>query len=79
MKIRNRKSRSHDEKSIRKFRLQNTKELEWKLRFLTIKNRKLSDYEEEKKAREMARKTMEEIDGFETKIKNMWELLINII
>ena len=39
----------------------------------------MSDYEEERKAREMTRKIMEEIDIFETKIKNIRELIIDII
>ena len=39
----------------------------------------MSDYEEERKAREMTRKTMEEIDIFEIKIKNIRELIIDII
>ena len=39
----------------------------------------MSDYEEERKAREMTRKIMEEIDIFEIKIKNIRELIIDII
>ena len=39
----------------------------------------MSDYEEERKAREMTRKIMEEIDIFETKIKNIRELIIDKI
>ena len=39
----------------------------------------LSDYQEERKAREMTRKIMEKIDIFETKIKKIRELIIDII
>ena len=39
--------------------------------------KKLSDYEEEKKARKVTRKCREEIDRFETKIKNIRELIID--
>ena len=39
----------------------------------------MSDYEEERKAREMTRKIMEEIDIFETNIKNIRELIIDKI
>ena len=44
------------------------------LKILTLKCRffkHLSDYEEERKAREMTRKIMEEIDIFETKMENI--------
>ena len=39
----------------------------------------MSDYGEKRKAREMTRKTMEEIDIFGTKIKNIRELIIDTI
>ena len=39
----------------------------------------MSDYEEETKSREISRKIMEEIGIFETKIKNIRELIIDII
>ena len=48
-----------------------TEGLQWNLKFLILKCRffkYLSDYEEERKAREMTRKIMKEIDIFETKI-----------
>ena len=63
-------------KVLEEWRTKKTEELEWELRFLTIKN--LSDYkEEEKEVKKATRKTMEEIDKFETKIKNITELIIN--
>ena len=64
------------------YRTKKTEELEWELRFLTIKNRysrNLSDYEEEKEAKKSTRKVMEEMDKFETKIKNIRELIIDTI
>ena len=39
----------------------------------------MSDYKEERKAREITRKITEEIGKFETKIKNVKELIIDII
>ena len=39
----------------------------------------MSDYEEERKAREMTRKIMEEIDIFETNIKTIRELITDTI
>ena len=56
--------------------------MEWELRFLTLKCRffkYLSDYEEERKAREIIRKIMEEIEIVDTKIKNITELKLDII
>ena len=50
--------------------LEKTEELERKLRFLTITNkslRKLVDYEEEKEARKITRKTMKEIETLKQK------------
>ena len=67
-------------KVLDKFRTEKTEELEWKLKLLTVKCRffkGLSDYEEKRKAREMTKKIMEEIDIFETKIKNIRELIID--
>ena len=61
-------------KVLEEFKTEKAEELEWKLRFLTLLNRsfkKLSEYEEEKNAREMTRKSMEELDRFETKIKGI--------
>ena len=61
-------------KVLEEFKTEKAEELEWKLRFLTLINRsfkKLSEYEEEKNAREMTRKSMEELDRFETKIKGI--------
>ena len=52
-------------KVLDELRLEKKEEKEWKLKFLTAKNRlfkNLSDYEEEKKAIEMTRKIMKEID-----------------
>ena len=69
-------------KVLEEFKTKMTEELEWKLKFLTVKCRifkDLSDYEEERKARGMTRKIMEEIDIFETKIKNIRELTIDTI
>ena len=69
-------------KVLKEFKTEKTEELEWKLKFLTLKYRffkYLSDYEEERKAREMTRKIMEEIDIFGTKIKKIRELIIDII
>lgn len=69
-------------KVLREFKTEKTEELEWELRFLTLTDRsfkKLSNYEEEKEARKETRKCMKEIERFETKIKNIKELLIEII
>ena len=52
-------------KVLEEFKTKNTEELQWNLRFLTLKYRffkSLSDYEEKRKAREI----MGEIDIFET-------------
>ena len=52
------------------------------LKILTLRSRffkYLSDYEEKTKAREITRKIMEEIGIFETKIKNIRELIIDTI
>ena len=57
-------------KVLEEFRREKTEDLEWKFKFLTVKCRlfkDLSDYEEERKAREMRRKVMEAIDIFEKK------------
>ena len=54
-------------KVLYEFKIEKTEELKWKLRFLILTNRsfeKLSDYEEEKEARNVTRKCMEEIDRF---------------
>ena len=64
-------------KVLKEFKTENTEELEWNLKFLTLKCRffkYLSDYEEERKAREIKRKIV-----FETKIKNIRELIIDAI
>ena len=69
-------------KVLREFKAEKTEELEWELRFLTLTDRsfkKLSNYEEEKEARKETRKCMKEIERFETKIKNIKELIIEII
>ena len=69
-------------KVLREFKTEKTEELEWELRFLTLTDRsfkKLSNYEEEKEARKETRKCMKEIERFETKIKNIKELIIEII
>ena len=39
----------------------------------------MSDYKEERKAREITRKITEEIGKFETKIQNVREIIIDII
>ena len=59
---------------LEEFKIEKTEELERKLRFLTVKNRsfkKLSDYEEEKEARKMTSKTMQEIEAFKLEIKRI--------
>ena len=68
-------------KVLQEFRKEKTEELKWKLKFATVSRffKDLSDFEEEKKAREMTRKTMKEIDRFETKIKNIRELMLDTI
>ena len=70
-------------KVLEEFRTKKTEKLKWKLRFLTIKNRSffrnLSDYEEEKGSKKATRKVMEEIYKFETKVKNIRELIIATI
>ena len=70
-------------KVLEEFRTKKTEKLKWKLRFLTIKNwsffRNLSDYEEEKGSKKATRKVMEEIYKFETKVKNIRELIIATI
>ena len=69
-------------KVLENLKTEKTEELEWNLKFLTLKCRffkYLSDYEEERKAREMTKKIMGEIDMFETKMNNIRELIIDII
>ena len=69
-------------KVLREFKAEKTEELEWELRFLTLTDRsfkKPNNYEEEKEARKETRKCMKEIERFETKIKNIKELIIEII
>ena len=69
-------------KELEEFKTEKTEESEWILKFSTLKFRlfkDLSDYGEKRKAREMTRKTMEEIDIFGTKIKNIRELIIDTI
>lgn len=69
-------------KVLREFKTEKTEELEWELRFLTLTDRsfkKISNYEEEKEARKETRRCMKEIERFETKIKNIKELIIEII
>ena len=69
-------------KVLENLKTEKTEELEWNLKFLTLKRRffkYLSDYEEERKAREMTKKIMGEIDMFETKMNNIRELIIDII
>ena len=56
--------------------------MEWKLWFLAVECRffkDLSNYEEEKEAKEMTGKIMEGIDIFEPKIKNIRDLIIDTI
>ena len=65
-----------------RLKTEKTEELECKLRFLTIKSRSfrnLSDYDENKEAKKATRKVMENIDKFETKIRNVSELITDII
>ena len=76
------KSKMHNKKVLEEFKTEKTEELEWKLKFVTLKCRffkQWSDYEEEQKAREMTREIMEKIHIFETKIKNIRELIIDTI
>ena len=59
-------------KVLYEFKTEKTEVLKWKSRFLTLTNRsfkKLRDYEEEKEARKMTRKCIEQIDIFKIKIK----------
>ena len=65
-----------------RLKTEKTEELECKLRFLTINSRSfrnLSDYDENKEAKKATRKVMEKIDKFETKIRNVSELITDII
>ena len=59
-------------KVLYEFKTGKTEVLQWKSRFLTLTNRsfkKLRDYEEEKEARKVTRKCIEQIDIFKIKIK----------
>ena len=59
-------------KAMEEFKIQKIEELERKMRSVTLINRsfrKLSDYEEEKDARKITRKSMEEMGDFKTEIK----------
>ena len=65
-----------------RLKTEKTEKLECKLRFLTISSRSfrnLSDYDENKEAKKATRKVMEKIDKFETKIRNVSELITDII
>ena len=65
-----------------RLKTEKTEELECKLRFLTINSRSfrnLSDYDENKEAKKATRKVMEKIDKFETKIRNVSELITDVI
>ena len=76
------KAKAIIKKVLEEFKTEKAEELEWNLKFLTLKCRFfkcLNDYEEERKAREMTRKIMEEINIFETKIKKIGELIIDTI
>ena len=67
---------------LEEFRTEKTEELEWELRFLTKKPRSfssLNNFEKEKEVKKATRKVMEEIEKFETKIKNIRELMIDTI
>ena len=69
-------------KVLEEFRTEKTEELEWELRFLTKNLRSfsnLNNFEEEKEVKKATRKVMEEIEKFETKIKNIRELMIDTI
>ena len=58
--------------AMEEFKIQKIEELERKMRSVTLINRsfrKLSDYEEEKDARKITRKSMEEMEDFKTEIK----------
>ena len=57
-------------KVLDEFKTEKTEELNWKVRFLTLRNRsfkKQSNYEEEKEAKRVIRKCMEKIERFEKK------------
>ena len=59
-------------KVLYEFKTEKTEVLKLKSRFLTLTNRsfkKLRDYEEEKEARKVTRKCIEQIDIFKIKIK----------
>ena len=59
-------------KAMEEFKIQKIEELERKMRSVTLINRsfrKLSDYEEEKDARKITRKSMDEMEDFKTEIK----------
>ena len=61
-------------KAMEEFKIQKIEELERKMRSVTLINRsfrKLSDYEEEKDARKITRKSMEEMEDFKTEIKRI--------
>ena len=54
-------------KVLDEFKTEKTEELNWKVRFLTLRKRsfkKQSNYEEEKEAKRVIRKCMEKIDRF---------------
>ena len=59
---------------MKEFITKKAKELEWKLSFLTPKNKyfnELNDYEEEKQVRKLTRKNMKEIDEFKKETKKL--------
>ena len=60
------------------FKTEKTEKWKWKLRFLILTNRcfkKLSDHEEEKEARKVTRKCMEELYRFKIKKKGIKKLI----
>ena len=73
------KAKRQIKKILKEFKTKKTEQLEWELRFLTLKCifcKYLSDYKKEREAIEVRRKIMEEIDIFEMKIKKIRELII---
>ena len=65
------KTKGMTKTTLKEFKTEKTEGLQWNLKFLILKCRffkYLSDYEEKRKAREITRKIMKEIDIFETKI-----------
>lgn len=61
-------------KAMEEFKIQKIEELERKMRSVILINRsfrKLSDYEEEKDARKITKKSMKEMEDFKTEIKRI--------